>query len=734
MSDFGDDDDFDEEFLALTLKPPRLEATQQAQDTQINNNTDINANTNANTNSDAELQAAKGEVAILRSKLLEIERTARLERDQLVAGNQNAAMAHEAKMAALESTVRRLEDERKFLSVEVKNLGSRKRRKTDHAEDGGHVSQPPPEGPTIPTTTANSTLSGVGAVTQAPVGDDGNAPIRFVAHLVDDNAAFIDNLSRHSIGGMKHTTMEYLDKIVLTHEFSFDSFTIPSDEPISTHLVRFLNGYKNVLRLDQLITVFSQLLIQIIRSILETDNDRLYLPVPFLISLLQNCVIFRPSAVTKELTVSIISFGLELMNKFDSLLKPKEVLGELYERHEKVKIKVVQLDLLQKLSFQFSLEVIEVLLVNLQQYEDVEFNHKVVSKFESKLSALIKLIFSTNSCVNLIFVIVNIINCLLNSYENDVTKLVLLNQVTLDNLLKIIQNGIPIKKGWLITGINKIIGNDQDNALIPKLIDWNLKSNKYPQVVYPIENYDEFDILNKNEFQLTNLNFQILSILEKLILFFNINSNKQSKELHIKDSSFLKSIVVSIAKQQQLNILRPKSNLSHLRSKFISKLIRILNIYWESTIFFNNNPTNEEQYDARRPQHNQMDEDIVMTPLLPKEITQMLMITLSRIAFSNNETSQDSIEFLFKIRSNNNLKRTPIFNKFTEAKAREISHINSNDNEVTLEQLINNEVGLSNGVEFAYDDDVVELARDMLEKFTTMNEADSLFSAMNADG
>lgn len=706
MTDSDDDfSDLDDDLIALTLKPPRFESSQvpkEQHDPKMNN---------------AELQAAKGEIAILRSKLLEIEKLNKQEKDQQLESHQNATDALESKVNALESTVRRLQDERKFLSVEVKNLSSRKKRKTSDIGIEQLERERNETPPITPVTTAPTTASSI----TTTITTNNAAPIKFIPQLVDDNVMFIDNLIKHTITGLENTTIEYLYKISLTKNFEIENLTIPKDEPISNYLVKFLNSYKDILRLDQLINAFSQVLISIIKTILsEFNNDRFYLPIPFLLSLLHNCLIFRPSAISKELTTSIISFNLEIMNKFDSILKPKEMIGELYGRHSKIKINVIQFEIIKKLSFLFSFEIIEILLINLNQFNDFKFNQKLISRFESQFNYLFKLILSSNSCINLVFIMVNILNCLLNSFsELELNKFPLLNQTVLDQLLKILNNGIGIKTNWFFTGLNKIIGNTQDNKLIPELIDWDLKLNKFPKVIYPIENYNTFKNLNDMEFELTNLNFQILVILEKLILFYSHKEN----ELILKDSNFLKSIVLSISKQQQLNIIRPKSNLSYLRSKFISKLIRILNLYWESTMSLEKNEESE---------NNEPQEDLTMTPLLPKEVTQMLMITLSRIAFSNNETSHESIKFLLKIRSIKNLKKVPVFNKFSELKSREISH--SNNEILNLQELVDCEIGVSNGVEFAYDDDVVELARDMLEKFTTMNEADSLFSAMNAEG
>jgi len=703
------DDEFfddDEDFIALTLKPPKL-ATQAQPNTQhvpqqIQNQPPTFTQQSQNVSSD--ILIAKGEIAVLRAKIQELEKQKQHEREQLLQNRNVEKENNEIKIKTLENAVQRLEDERKFLSVEVRNLSnSRKKRKIsdEKGDGGGDIDMDRPSTPSVPNTaiTTPSTNSTEPIIPKFKQNTVKLAPPK----TINENSLFIENVLNHTIIGCDKTTMEMLSHITINIPFRNDEdeiFNIKTNIPLSTTILEYLVSKQDVLRLDMLITKFSQNLTLLIQHIFDS-NEISNFAIPYLISILHSIILFRPSAITSDTSLNLSVFITDLIIHHTYLIKKQD---EISIGQRRFQIPAIQKKIIDSLILIFSIELLESILINCGN--DKNLIGKILNEIQSQLNIICKLGLSSNSCLIIIFPLVEILN-VLGHYDGFPEEIILL-------LSQILNNGIQPKEDMSFQGMNRIIGDFESIKLISGLINWEKSHDDLPKVIYSIESSND-----EYEFHLITLQLKICGLFEKLIM----DNFQEGIELFTKDSNILKLLISSISKQQEFSFKSPRNSISHYRTKLISSIIQLIHLIWE--LNFMNYKT---------------------TSRITKDSTHELIITLSRIAFSANITSNEATEFLYQLRKID--KDFVGFNKWSELRAREISHINyvdynnnnynskntdsKNNTLESINNIINAETGYSNGLEFAFDDIVVELSRDILEKCTTMDEADNLYLSMNA--
>lgn len=687
--DFDDDDDDefddDDDFIALTLKPPK-----QIQSTQPTSNINTQRPTLNNVTESQqlpELLVAKGEIAVLRSKIADLEKARIHERDELLQNGQSEKETSSHKIMALENAVQRLEDERKFLTVEIKNLSNlRKKRRINEDTQMEDVEQsvpitPEPIIPPPPTSTNTIPKPKPPTIKLAP------------PRTINENSLFMDSILNHTIIGCQNTTMDFLSHITSSIPFQNDqdpSFKIDPKIPISTSILQYLVEKHETLRLDLLITKFSQNLTLLIQTIFQ-DSKSSKLSIPFLISLLHATILFRPSAITSETMTNLILFTVDLITHHIFIIKKQEDLTLI---QKKFMIPAIQKNFINSLILIFSINLLESLFMNCGN--DEVLTQKILEIISSQLTQIFKVGFGSNSCLVVMFSLVETL-LIIGHYDGFPEELILL-------LTQVLNNGFKPRENLFLNGMNRILGDDESCQLISNLITWDGVSDQ-PCVVY-----SKTSTCPRHEYHLINLQLRICDLFEKLIIS-NDDFNDQTTFFN-KNPVILKLLVGTISKQQEYIFKSPRSDCTHLRSKLISSIIKNIHLIWELNFI-----------------------NIKTPPRITKDTTHELIITLSRIAFSANITSNEATDFLYQFRKFD--KNSIVFNKWCEERAREISHLSINSqeeegNDNDLNTIINAEVGLSNGLEFAYDDIVVELARDILEKCTTMDEADNLYLSMNA--
>ena len=204
-----------------------------------------------------------------------------------------------------------------------------------------------------------------------------------------------------------------------------------------------------------------------------------------------------------------------------------------------------------------------------------------------------------------------------------------------------------------------------------------------------------FEVQSNHEYHVLDLRLKVATLLESFIV---TKSSTQIFEL----KEYIKSIVRTIEFEQVFIMRSPRSKTIYLRIQIIAVLVRILN-YISSEVRGLNN-------------------------LIYPETLYEIFVILLRIAFGSNSLSAEAHSLLLEIRSKHKYDKL-VFNDDCERKAREINHITFSN--LHTKSVADIESELANGLEFPYETDTIEVAREILDLCVTHEEADNLYFNMN---
>ncbi|KAH3674327.1 hypothetical protein WICMUC_003399 [Wickerhamomyces mucosus] len=751
--DLSEDDSFDDddELLELTKRPPRRQTQPY---TQISNTVSNKTNEVIDLTQN-ELLSAKGQVAVLKSRIEQLERAKRSELESLNKANQIKSNANISRIHALEEQVKRLEDDKRFMSTEMKSLRmhNKRRKKVDDSnnstnnndvemEDAVTTSAPPIQ--TFPTTPIPSVPISTSKQQHQPTRIDvakETIQLKFTsAKYIEENSLFIDYISNYTAAGLESSVIDVLDNICIDDQFKDDNnkYQLESYKPIKPFLSNFLSEYKKVYRLDEFLSRFIKLLINLIRFVMKdvtiikdfsekksTSNDNRFklISIPFLISLVHGSLNYRPKAILDEnLIDQVLIFSVNIIKQFNHLIKPLE-FDEFHFRNKKLSINSIQYEFLEALIFIFTNDLFETVLVNNVHTKHRNFVKSFLTTNYSGIVTYFKSVFSVYSSINVMFSVASTLDATINIWEDDIDHdFPISNQDLIKSLTNLIFENIPIHRNWLVHGLNRCIGNNCDEPLIQQLIPQEVRC--FPNPIHPLE-HNEFKLNNRHEEHSINLSFKILQFLEKSILYNFNNSKFDLIDFLNSDFTVLKNLILSISKLQELNFLHPRSNLSYLRCQLISQSVKVLHLIWELTILNHTGNTDDMNDEAQ-----------IMSPNLTPELSFELIIVLARISFNNDQTSNEAVKFLIEFKRKYQSKyKDLIFDKFANERFENINYLKSVDYENDFEvfKLVQTQMNFPNGLEFQYDYETIELSRDILSKFLTPDDSDNLFVAINAN-
>ncbi|CEP21276.1 DNA damage checkpoint protein LCD1 [Cyberlindnera jadinii] len=681
-SDFSDDDD-DDEFLALTLKPtgkaigeatgiPTVESGDQSHGGVVDHHDGSNSSA---------MLAAKGEIAILRAKLEELNNKTHQEYEEMVRTNAQKQQDQTSRIEQLQELVKKLESEKKFLAVEMRNLSHKKRKRPQddsftRVENEGEEKTATPEPVTPASVNTSSTVSAnktVQSISAAPQ-QQRSEPVKLTPVFKDDNSLLIDSILAYTIPSTSKPVVEMLSKVALSCDFELNGFLIPQGEPLKAHLVEFLLRYRPVYRIDAYVTKITHFISQLAIHLFKGQKHYQRFPIPYLLALIHATILFKPSTVTKNTTTELIESLYPFLIKLHTEIKPLEVVSEQYIRHKRVGVSGVQFEMVDHFIMVFTCDLIEsLLMISMNDHEHIR---NVV-----KSAGLLKF---------------------MNHAMNQGSNLNIVMSVSFDS----------DRREWrgdeaelAVHGLNRIIGNNFESQQLEALLGTGVTD--CPQVIYSLTPVNQFPLELKHEKHLLQVQSLIVSLFTKLIVL------TPNSITHFNDRpDIFRSLVFSIGILQERIHTIPRSPTTHIRSGLISSLIRLIHLIWEVTTSAGDT-----------------------TPALTKDTIHVLMIVLARVAFSANDSSKEAQKFLLTMKQEDTL--SPVFNPWAERRALQLIHIdvtkqdNVQKDQSKIQSIVEAQVGFGNGVEFAYDDDVVECARDILEKCTTMDEVDALYMAMN---
>ncbi|ODV78791.1 uncharacterized protein CANTADRAFT_68410 [Suhomyces tanzawaensis NRRL Y-17324] len=655
---------------------------------------------------DGQLYRADGEIAILRAQLVQLQNQKQQELLQLKESYEQTKKNNDEQTALLKHAVQRLEDEKKFLNNELRTTSYSKRRKTASSSQG----KPLPRDDWDQLDSSVSSLEphqvsvSLSTPSEAPAPSLQIAPMPHkVIKLQNESSVLIDHLWNYCISGSSRTCLDYLSKVCIDFDLKVEDLKIVKRTAISSGITEFLMIKKNM-RLDELVESFCVVLFEVIDKLLLEQK---ILAVPFLIALIHCAICYRPIAVGKSLIVTLLEKLKRQTDRLSFLVDSNLDEEDLINYHDVPN----QVMVIEKFIFIFFVDLIEK-LVTFASLHDEPFVRQIWKDETISTDLFVKCLpenterFKNSSQINLV---TNYVEMLISSITpstfgyNQGRGEVLNDFKIMNSLIKIFLIDISLKDDFMFYGLNRIIGNNADFKKIDSIIpvdDDSLKNyiilipQPIPMDLLDQNTLSDFEVQSLHEFHLLNLRLKVGQLIEAYVV------TKQSVDI-LKQKEYFKSIIRIIGFEQIYIMRSPRSKYIRLRIQIVSILVKILNYLTQDIREINN--------------------------LIYPETMYEMFVVLLRIAFGSDSLSIDAYKLLTEIRKMG--IRKPVFNAWSESKARELNHVNYQD--VDGKVLADIESDFANGFEFPYEIDTVELAREILNIFVTHEEADNLYFNMN---
>lgn len=506
------------------------------------------------------------------------------------------------------------------------------------------------------------------------------------ARTHNDAFLFHDHIWNHCIHGASRLLVLFLDHICLDFDVRA-GLNVSANLPISRSIMEFLMDKKN-LRLDDLLYEFCEAVCETIGGLLK----KAILSVPFLLSLVHAAITFKPLAVTPRLLRYLIPHTVDILHQSTFLLDSSQDEEDFINYHDVPYHHLV----LEKFVLIASSDILETLMCLASPHA---FIHEAWTLVPADL--VFKLLpenterFRATAQINLVF---NVVEMLMSSITanlfafNDGAT----NDAIVRSLLKVFLIDIPIKDDYMFYGLNRFIGNNSDIVNLEAVVA--PREPIHGKAIYAsacplvqLASKPSRANVAHHDRHLLHLRVRIVSLLEALVSIHQSTSILNTKE-------YMKSMVRIMGFEQNAIMKSPRSKLVHLRIDIISHFIRIF-------------------YYIVKESRN------INTLLYPETLYEVFVI-LMRIAFGSDLLAVDAQHLLGEIRGQN--VYTPVFNQWCEARSRQLHHVD------TLEPSISKiESDFANGLEFPFELETIELAREILSICVSHEEADNLYLNMN---
>lgn len=701
------------------------------------------------TQNDLEFRSA-GQLALLKAKNDQLEREKTQISEKLKRDFDQKSLDQNDLIKKLQDTIRKLEVEQKFQATEIREYKAKiKRRRLDENQRGTDVVMTDVSGTTPPLSKTAQPIQNQQVQAQLPPRHQVHPAVPVLQQRLskpkglpnrsqssknlEDNTLFIDRLLCYCIPGVDIPVMTFLDKIAISEkEFKTADFRSAPGESLKSSLLSYLSAYKTAEGIDSLISrllkaiveiiMFLLIDVQVIKDFTEQRSDLKHnrhklLAIPFLLAIIHGCLTYRPKAINQiQQVFTLINFSLMLMDKYNFLIEPVLKTNEFYDRNVKLKLKSIQYEFLESLIVIYSLDLIEVLIMNCVHVPDKKKAMKeYLTHNKNRLLRLFQLVLSNfnHSSVNLMFSVVSILNATLNLWETDQEEeFPLTDNAILKSIIALATaDDFEPRANWLVYGLNRSIGNNLDAELIADLVPDQID---LPFQVRPVcsKAHNKEQVAHNHQLHHTALSVLILQFCEKLILFDYQNEHSNTLTFLAKEPSVFKNLIMNMSKIQQFNFLHPRRR-DHLNMKVtevLSYSLKIIHLV-------------KELY-RLTPSDSQDTSEFNFTSDLSFE----LFVILSRISIpSKEDTTDPSTLFLLQYQ-----QECPEMSRYFLTKlpnTRNLTTLNLTDpNEVQpMAQVLSN---TPNGLEIPYDSETIDLAREILNNLVTADEADMFYSAM----
>ncbi|ODQ80227.1 hypothetical protein BABINDRAFT_161198 [Babjeviella inositovora NRRL Y-12698] len=646
------EDSFDEdEMIALTARPPvsqpergTVEITESGEYTQLPKPLEVQPPVDTKAQ---DLLAARGEVSILRSRLEALTKAKEDEIRRLSEEAKAAKIAAEERISTLGAQNTVLEDDKKFLHNQLKLRSHEpKRRKLDEAEKPREVK-------------VEKEVRTIVVRTSVP----------------DERPGLVEHLIRHTVRGLPRSCMEYLARISIDTKFTCKGCVILPREPISGSIQAYLVAKQSLLKLDDLVEEFCEVVSRLIGQLV--DAQRL-LAVPFLLAVLHATVRFRPNAVKDDVLEQLMDLNFDILERYEHTLKADMDDPEFPSNVPD------HIALLQSTTMLFSVELLE-LLFSCAQLRLEALRARVWAKLQP---TLLPKLLSTHSPVNVAFAAVEMV---IASQTGDQRQILL--------VAKLIAEEPAPRIGFQLYGLNRMIGSNKDARRLDSMVPSarrNFEGKLVTPTPLPVANWETGD--NGHVSHVALLGLRVLELL-------TVCNDMYRSARPLIDVPVIKILTANATMEQDFVYAHPRHRLVPTRIMTVAKTVAILHVLWH------------------RFQKGELQ--------IPRDTSHELLVLLTRVAFSQTKEGlwDASMNYMRKMRVQFGI-RAPLFNEYAEARARKLAHITAAS---SMEDICEAELTFANGLEFAYEDNTICLAREILEMLTTGPEADNLYSSMNSE-
>lgn len=406
------DDDDDDLILQLSTRPPRtstqpqLTVTTALQPHQDGSSQEGNLMNN--------LLKAQGEASMLRDKISFLTEERKREKQWHAHNNEKLKSSYAQEFDKVKVELQNLEDEKKFLLMEIKKASSAAKSKTGLPASSSNTDIPSSADEITATEHSNSNVLPLQKKRKVI---DLNPKKSYVClnsirTFPDETAEFLDFLLLHKIVGAELSTLEILNRLNLDYieDFAFNSFTVSKGESIGKSLMSLLLQCKKTMTLDRYIDTLLESIAVLIKEI-SLHKQESNLAVPFLVAIMYQAIIFRPSAVHKMALKDLFYFTCDLIKAYQHVLKQP-----LHESALKLHVEpqIFQYELIDILVVLYSFDMLESSLRILRSHSAAAYSEILDSALLSSLEYIYKLALtiSHKPIVNVIFNTVEILNLL----------------------------------------------------------------------------------------------------------------------------------------------------------------------------------------------------------------------------------------------------------------------------------------------------------------------------------
>ncbi|GAV48538.1 hypothetical protein ZYGR_0K00430 [Zygosaccharomyces rouxii] len=571
LDGFSSDED-DDLILQLSTKPPK--SGTQLEGTQLETvGVPMQQPFQMDQNTMDQLSKAQGEASMLRDKIALLSKERDRERQQQEHLKEELENLHSRQIDQLKLELQNVEDEKKFLAMEI-------RKSSSSAKTSQMVSTP-------------SKTDDQAAIKKRKIEHSESRKNYVQLNLnripFDETASFYDFLVTHKAVGSDITTVEILNRLRLDYisEFRFKNLSIPKGESLGQPLMKLILRWKKDMALDKFIDTLLEHLAALIKEI-TSDKMESKIAVPFLVTLMHQAVVFRPSAVHTLALRDLLLFTCDLIRAYQHVLK-QPLHDSLLDIH--VEPQIFQYEMIDILVIQYSFDVLEATLGNLR-YQSSEMYDQVLDKSTLKLLEQVyklALPISYKPVINVIFNTVEILNILsgINLHSNLISAewwrdctarlyIVLSKPIkNYDMFAPNDTNNLHFSVFHDCFSLNRNVGTNQVGKLIPKMIHRD-KLQGMPRI---ISKEDLIDTINDPQINLElerwllRLKMDILNIFDNLLIEY---PNIGNGEMLIQLTKFISS-------EQELMIHRcvgqDSTNLDY-HSRTIERLLTLMYALW----------------------------------------------------------------------------------------------------------------------------------------------------------